>query len=206
MRLLLHLHGKPCQPPLSNPYLEIPLLNLILRRRLLSRPSQKPMSLVSRHLLHLPSTTMKRNWRVVKVMRVVRGDEVEAANEAQPEGARGAEVAIVERAGTGNQSDPEKIVENETKMLAHERAETAMIDGVMILEIMMISVVGIAESGMTGVGVQARTGHVLVLETDEEQATVHAVVAERGESVIVVAIEYVQPALPLETLNSKNGN
>jgi hypothetical protein len=145
---------------------------------------------------------MKRKWTVVRDGEA----EAEVANEDRIERALGVEAAIVEIAGTGNLSDPEKIVENETEMLGTERVVTEMIDIATTRETVVTSVVGIAETGVTDVGIQARTVHVLVLEKDEEQATVHAVAAERGENVIAVAIEYVQPALPQETLNSKNGN
>jgi hypothetical protein len=130
----------------------------------------------------------------------VRDDGAEAANEAR------ATAVITVR--IENQSDPEETVENETRIrtLVHERAETVMIDGVMILGIVITSVVGIAENGTTGVDDPVRIGHVPVLEKDGEQAIVHAVVVERGETVPVVAIGYVLQVLLQETLSSKNGS
>jgi hypothetical protein len=139
---------------------------------------------------------MKRNWREA------RGDEAGAVNEAR------AIVAIIAR--TENHCDPGEIVENETEprtgTLVEERVETAMIGGVMILGIEIISVVGIAENGMTGVGAQAKTGLVPVLEIDGEQAIAHAAAVERGETVPVVAIEYVLQVLLPETPSSNHGS
>jgi hypothetical protein len=139
----------------------------------------------------MPTT---RNWKAV------RDEEAEAVNEAR------AIVAIIAR--TGNLFDPGETVANETgiEMLGRERVETAMIVGAMILEIAIIGAAEIVENGMTGVAVQAETVHVLVLEIDEEPATVHVVEVERGENVPVVAIGYVLQVLLPETLSSKNGN
>jgi hypothetical protein len=138
----------------------------------------------------------KRDWKVV------REEEAEAVNEAR------AIVAII--AGTGNLFGPGEIVENETgiEMLGRERVETAMIVGATIRGIAIISAAEIVEkeNGMTGVGVQAETVHVLVLEIDEEPATVHVAEVERGENVPVVAIGYVLQVLLPETLSSKNGS
>lgn len=136
----------------------------------------------------------KRNWKAV------RDEEAEAVNEAR------AIVAIIAR--TGNLFDPGETVENETgiEMLGPERVETAMNVGAMILGIAIISAAEIVENGMTGVGAQAETGHVLVLEIDEEPVTVHVVEVERGENVPVVANGYVLQVLLPETLSSKNGS
>jgi hypothetical protein len=146
--------------------------------------------------LHLPSTPRRRSWIVV------RDDGAEAANEAR------ATAAIT--VGIENQSDPEETVENETGTgtLVQERAETenVMIDGVMILGIVITSVVEIAENETTGVDDPVRIVHVPVLEKDGEQAIVHAVVVERGETVPVVATGYVLQVLLQETLSSRNGS
>jgi hypothetical protein len=195
MRLLLHLPGKLCQLLLSSPSLENHLSNQMSRSLLPFPPNQKPTNLASKHPLRLQSTQKKKNWIVV------RDDEAEAAIEARPARVLGVEAAIVETVETENQSDPGKIVEND-----QERAETAMIDGVIILEITMISTVETAENGTTDVDVQAEIGHALVLEIGGEQAIVHAVAVERSENVTAVAIEYVHQVLPPETLSSKNGS
>jgi hypothetical protein len=141
---------------------------------------------------------MKRNCREA------RDDEAGAMNEAR------AIVAII--AGTENHCDPGEIVENETETrtrtgtLVEERAEIAMIGGVMILGIEIISVVEIVENGMTGVGAQAKTGLVPVLEIDGERAIAHAAAVERGETVPVVAIGYVLQVLLPETPSSNHGS
>jgi len=194
MRLLLHLLERLHQAQQSSLFLETRLASQILNP--LFQPNRKQTSLASRLHLHLPNMQTKRDWKVV------REEEAEAVNEAR------AIVAII--AGTGNLFGPGEIVENETgiEMLGRERVETAMIVGATIRGIAIISAAEIVEkeNGMTGVGVQAETVHVLVLEIDEEPATVHVAEVERGENVPVVAIGYVLQVLLPETLSSKNGS
>jgi len=194
-RLLLRHPERLGHLPLSSQYLGIRPASQ-MPTSLLFQPSPKQTILVSRHHLHLPDMPMKRNWREA------RGDEAGAVNEAR------ATVAIIAR--TENHCDPGEIVENETEprigTLVEERVETAMIGGVMILGIEIISVVGIAENGMTGVGAQAKTGLVPVLEIDGEQAIARAAAVERGETVPVVAIGYVLQVLLPETPSSNHGS
>ena len=192
MRLLLHPQERLRQAQQSSRFLETRLASQMPNP--LFRPNRKQKSLASRLHLHLPNMLTKRNWKVV------RDEEAEAVNEAR------AIVAIIAR--TGNLFDPGETVENETgiEMLGPERVETAMNVGAMILGIAIISAAEIVENGMTGVGVQAETGHVLVLEIDEEPVTVHVVEVERGENVPVVANGYVLQVLLPETLSSKNGS
>ena len=161
-------------------------------------PSPRQTTLASKHHLHLPGMPMKRDWSEVT------DDEAGVVSEAR------ATAAITAR--TGNPSVLAEIAENATRIgtgtrtLDQEKVETAMIDAVTILEIVTISAVGTAESGMTGVGGLAETAHAPALVTGGEPAIAHAVVVERGESVPVVAIGYVLQVLLLETLSSKNGS
>lgn len=191
MKLLLHHRERLCRVLQFNQSHEIRPASQILIS-LLFQLNQKPTTLASRPHLRQPSIPTRRNWRVVKE------EEAGAANEAQ------AIVAIT--AEIENQFVPEGIVENETRTLGEERAETAMKDGVMILAIGITGVEGIAENETKGVGAQAKTVHGLVLENDGGQAIAHVVVVERGETVPVVANGYVLQVLLPEVVSSKNGS